>query len=77
MSNAINHVDQELTDAELEDAVGGAGTALAGGVFDPAKLKPEVQLQVAMQRENRLLAAASNILKTRQEAAGHPSDDDR
>jgi hypothetical protein len=71
MTNKTNQTGQELSDAELDNAVGG----LATGVFDPARLKPEMQVQVALQ--DRLLSAASNVFKARQEAVSKSDDDNR
>ena len=76
---------QELSDAELEQAVGGTGLQEAVGGFVPAgssaveageiapTATPEdaamMQLQMAMQRENPLFSTISNVLKARHDTA--------
>jgi hypothetical protein len=73
---------QELSDAELEQAVGGTGlqeasvapgglvpAASAGSVQIQAETAQLLQLQMEMQHENRSYTAISNILKTKHDTA--------
>jgi hypothetical protein len=74
---------QELSDVELEQAVGGTGlqqasadvgeiVAPAGGgsaMQAPADNAEMLKVQMAMQRENTSFSSISNVLKTKHDTA--------
>ena len=67
---------QELNEAELEQAVG--GVALAPDTTSPtlmtnaAEQDELLQVQMAMQQENRVFTSVSNVLKIRHDTTKNP-----
>jgi hypothetical protein len=68
-SQRVIEQGHELSDTELEQAVGGTGLQGASVVPTETETAEMLKLQMAMQRENQVFTSVSNVLKTRHDTA--------